>query len=85
MSKLDFSQKINRMFFKNNSPSQVKLDIKIEDYKYNSNNEGFHLSYLVQVDYKDTLPPTSPNALIDFNLSNDIQTSSLSEVGYSQV
>ena len=82
IGKLDFSKKVNEFYSKASCLGHLTLNLKIEDYKYNKNNEGFHLSYLVQVDYKDTLPPTSPNALIDFDLSD---SGSVSKVGQSQV
>ena len=45
VGKLDFSLAINNMFKKSGSLNELKLSLKIEEYKYNSINEDsiFHI------------------------------------------
>lgn len=51
-TKIDFSEKINKMFGALTAPlKELKFDLKIENYVYNTNKEGFHLTYLLQTDY----------------------------------
>lgn len=70
IGKVDFAPKINELYKSLTSkPSSLKLQIKIENYKYNAKKQGFHLSYLIQADYNDKLPPTAPGALFAFTLT----------------
>lgn len=64
MSKLDFSKDVYDEF-KRLHPNDcaasktLKLKLAIEDYKANANGDGFALSYLFQLEFKNNLPFTS--------------------------
>jgi hypothetical protein len=45
--------------------------LEVENYEFDDEGLGFNANYLMQVDYIDTLPPDSKDALIDFHLDFD--------------
>jgi hypothetical protein len=84
IGKADFSDKINRLYKTYSGRKDVTIRLAVEDYKYNTRGQGFQLSYLVQADYNDTLPPSAPNSLISFDLSESTPLSDLPNVGQIQ-
>jgi hypothetical protein len=88
MSKLDFSEAIYLAFAKlhpSDCASAQKFTIKlaIEDYTPNSNGDGFALSYLMGIEYKNSHPFSSANAPIAFQVSKNPPSANLN-VGQSQ-
>lgn len=63
------------------APKEIKFSLKIENYVYNSKKDGFYLTYLLQTDYYDTLPPTASNSLIEFSLSESTPVNKLTKLG----
>ena len=87
VGKVDFSDKINQLYQSYSETKKreaIKVELKVENYKYNSKGEGFHLSYLLQADYNDSLPPSASKSLIEFSLSRDAPLSQLSKAGQIQ-
>ena len=74
MSKLDFSQDVATQFKKLHSndcaPGQdFKLKIGIENYKANAHGDGFALSYLLSLDFKNSALQSTANAPISFAIT----------------
>jgi len=88
MSKLDFSKDVYDEF-KRLHPNDcaaskaLKLKLAIEDYKSNANGDGFALSYLFQLEFKNSLPFTSQSAPILFDVTKQPSDSQL-KVGGAQ-
>jgi hypothetical protein len=59
------------------------LKLAIEDYQSNDNGDGFALSYLLGLEFKDSLPVTSANAPILFDITRQPSDSAL-QVGGAQ-
>jgi len=73
MNKLDFSEDIYKAFadsHQNDCAAKEKLTFKlaIEEYTPNSNGDGFALSYLMGVEYKNSHPYSSENTPITFDI-----------------
>lgn len=87
VGKVDFSDKINQLYQSYSETQKreaIKIELKVENYKYNTKGEGFHLSYLLQADYNDSLPPSASASLINFSLTQDTPLPQLSKVGQIQ-
>jgi len=50
VGKVDFSGAINKLYQTYSEAKKreaIKIELKVENYKYNSKGDGFHLSYLL--------------------------------------
>jgi len=45
-----------------------KIHVEIDGYKSNKDGNGFALSYLIQANYKDTMPSSAEKAPIKFSI-----------------
>jgi len=69
VNNIDFSESLQTSFLavrRINDPFTVKL--ALEDYTYNSLNQGFRMSYLLQTTFTDKSPPSADGAPISFSL-----------------
>jgi hypothetical protein len=67
LNKIDFSVDLNDMY----TSGPAELSIELNDYNFDSNNNGFRLSTLFQVDYINRIPPSAEGAPILFSITND--------------
>lgn len=86
MKKFDFSEKINQLGIHDGMSIQMidqqfEFKFAIEDQQ---GDKGFKLSYLIQMDYKDQLPPSVKDAPISFKLEQDKTLSQMFNVGDKQ-
>lgn len=64
---IDFSNKINEVY---SCSESTTISISIQDYT----GEGFKLSYMLQIDYSDSMPPSTEDSKISFTLTNSLVT-----------
>lgn len=83
MSQLDFSEEMYKAFAKLHpddcaAGESYSISLSIEDYVPNSNGDGFALSYLLGLEYKNTHPYTSPDSPILFSVDKTPSDADLS-------
>lgn len=76
---INFSFEVNK-FWQDQAtkPSSLKVKLAIADYQYNTENQGFQVSYLFEADYINKSPKTASQAPIKFTVTTDKSTLSLS-------
>lgn len=79
VNNVDFSKELNLAYLA--SPGPVSVRLALEGYKFNTKNQGFRLSYLLQVDFTNKLPPSSVSAPISFELLYSDPLATLKTVG----
>lgn len=50
VGKVNFSERINQLYqsySESKKREAIKIELKVENYKYNKKGDGFHLSYLL--------------------------------------
>jgi len=81
VSNVDFSDDLQKAYSLIDTSLGMDVKIEIDGYTFDSKDQGFRLSYLLQVDYINREPPTAEDAPIKFELGYDKELETISELG----